>query len=79
MALTRDFPSLCLLYVLTGIGSGGVVLPSMSLMAQWFYPSHRGLASGVVMSGPGFGIILSGFVCPSWRRSTICCPGRQGG
>ncbi|WP_261870161.1 MFS transporter [Psychrobacter sp. JCM 18901] len=29
-----------------------------------FFPSHRGLALGLVMAGPGFGIILSGFVVP---------------
>jgi len=64
LALTQSFAILCALYVITGIGSGGVVLPSMSVMSQWFLPSHRGLAAGLVMSGPGFGIILSGFVVP---------------
>ena len=64
MAFTTSFPLLCALYVLTGIGSGGVVLPMMSVMSHWFFPSHRGLALGLVMAGPGFGIILSGFVVP---------------
>ena len=64
MAFTTGFPALCALYVLTGIGSGGVVLPMMSVMSHWFFPSHRGLALGLVMAGPGFGIILSGFVVP---------------
>jgi len=64
MAFTTSFPVLCALYVLTGIGSGGVVLPMMSVMSHWFFPSHRGLALGLVMAGPGFGIILSGFVVP---------------
>ena len=64
MAFTTSFPILCALYVLTGIGSGGVVLPMMSVMSHWFFPSHRGLALGLVMAGPGFGIILSGFVVP---------------
>lgn len=65
MAFTTSFPLLCALYVLTGIGSGGVVLPMMSVMSHWFFPSHRGLALGLVMAGPGFGIILSGFVVPN--------------
>lgn len=65
MAVTDGFMALCLLYFLTGIGSGGVVLPSMSIMSQWFAPSHRGLAAGIVMSGPGFGIILTGFIVPN--------------
>lgn len=64
LALVEDFFLLCAIYVVTGIGSGGVVLPSMSVMSHWFRPSHRGLASGIVMSGPGFGIVLSGFVVP---------------
>lgn len=64
MIFTKNFLILCAFYVLTGVGSGGVVLPSMSVMSQWFAPSHRGLAAGVVMSGPGFGIILTGFVVP---------------
>jgi len=64
MAFKTGFPALCALYVLTGIGSGGVVLPMMSVMSHWFFPSHRGLALGLVMAGPGFGIILSGFVVP---------------
>jgi len=64
MATTSSLPMLCALYLLTGIGSGGVVLPMMSVMSQWFYSSHRGLALGLVMSGPGFGIILSGFIVP---------------
>jgi MFS family permease len=64
MILTENFITLCLFYLITGIGSGAVVLPSMSVMSQWFAPSHRGLASGIVMSGPGFGIILTGFIVP---------------
>ena len=64
MAFTSNFPLLCVLYVLTGVGSGGVVLPMMSVMSHWFFPSHRGLALGLVMAGPGAGIILSGFVVP---------------
>ncbi|MBT8155761.1 YbfB/YjiJ family MFS transporter [Epibacterium ulvae] len=65
MAVTDGYFVLCLLYLLTGIGSGGVVLPSMSIMSQWFAPSHRGMAAGIVMSGPGFGIILTGFIVPN--------------
>lgn len=64
MALTTSYPLLCVLYIMTGIGSGGVVLPMMSGMSYWFYPSHRGLALGLVMSGAGLGIILSGFMVP---------------
>jgi MFS family permease len=64
MALTEGYVTLCGLYLLTGLGTGGVVLPAMSVLSQWFRPSHRGLASGMAMAGPGFGIIFSGFIVP---------------
>lgn len=64
IAVSKHFLILCLLFLITGIGSGGVVLPAMSVMSQWFYPSHRGLAAGIAMAGPGFGVILAGFVAP---------------
>jgi len=64
MGLTREFTWLTGFYFLTGLGSGAVVVPSMSVMSKWFAPSHRGISSGLVMSGAGFGIILSGFAVP---------------
>lgn len=64
MALSDSFALLWALYALTGVGSGGVVVPVMSLASQWFRPSHRGLAAGILMSGPGLGIIISGIVVP---------------
>ncbi len=64
MAFTGSFVILCALYTITGIGSAGVVLPAMGAMSQWFYPSHRGFAAGIVMAGSGFGIVLSGFILP---------------
>ena len=64
LAFSNDFVVLCLLYCVTGIGSGGVVLPTMSVMSHWFKASHRGLASGIVMAGPGVGIIASGYIVP---------------
>jgi len=67
MATTHNFFWLTWFYFLTGLSSGAVVLPSMSVMAKWFAPSHRGLSSGLVMAGPGFGIILSGFAVPRLR------------
>lgn len=64
MAFTHSFILLAGFYSLTGLSSGAVVLPAMSVMAKWFAPSHRGLSSGMVMAGPGFGIILSGYAVP---------------
>ncbi|MBU2963106.1 YbfB/YjiJ family MFS transporter [Citreicella sp. C3M06] len=65
MVLAQSLPMLSGLYFLTGIGSGAVVLPALSVMANWFAPSHRGLATGLVMAGPGFGIIFSGKAVPN--------------
>ncbi|MGJ8545997.1 MAG: MFS transporter [Sulfitobacter sp.] len=64
MAGSQSFGWLTGFYFLTGLSSGAVVLPSMSVMSKWFAPSHRGLSSGMVMAGPGFGIILSGYAVP---------------
>ncbi|MEP3333262.1 YbfB/YjiJ family MFS transporter [Sedimentitalea sp.] len=64
MAVTHSFFWLTAFYFVAGLSSGAVVLPSMSVMAKWFAPSHRGLSSGIVMAGPGFGIILSGYAVP---------------
>ncbi len=64
MSATHSFFWLTAFYFLTGLGSGAVVVSSMSVTAKWFAPSHRGLSSGMVMAGPGFGIILSGFAVP---------------
>jgi len=64
IAWTENFQTLCLLYGLTGVGSGGAFVPVMSLASQWFYPSHRGRAAGLLLSGAGLGIIVSGFIVP---------------
>ncbi|MGB0507642.1 MAG: YbfB/YjiJ family MFS transporter [Pikeienuella sp.] len=64
VSLSDDFLTLCLIYGLTGIGSGGAFVPVMSLASAWFHPSHRGLAAGIHLAGAGLGIIISGFVVP---------------
>ncbi len=60
----RDYLIICVLYGLTGIGSGGAFVPVVSLAAQWFYPSHRGRGAGFIISGAGIGIVVSGFLVP---------------
>lgn len=64
VAISDDFLALCVIYGLTGIGSGGAFVPVMSLASAWFHPSHRGLAAGVHLAGAGLGIIVSGFTIP---------------
>ena len=60
----RDYLILCLLYGLTGFGSGGAFVPAVSLAAQWFNPSYRGRGAGFIISGAGIGIVVSGFLVP---------------
>lgn len=50
---------------LTGIGSGGVYVPSLGLLGEWFSREKKGMAMGVAMSGSGMGIVFSGLVIPN--------------
>src|SRR5450432_3974215 len=56
--------SLTMLYLtyglLCGIGTGIVYIGIIGLMVRWF-PDRRGLATGVVAAGYGFGVILTTF------------------
>ncbi len=68
-----------LLYTLTGIGSGAANVPMMGLIAAWFASGLRGRASGFIVIGSGFAILLSGIVIPvlnalrpdGWRISWL--------
>ena len=65
VGFAHGFISVLLLYSLTGMGSGLSNVPVMALMSHWFAPGLRGRAAGLVSSGNGLGIILSGFLIPS--------------
>jgi MFS family permease len=49
---------------LTGVGSGATIVPAMGLMAAWFPPQRRGLATGIVVGGASLGMIIIGPVAP---------------
>lgn len=56
-------------FFFTGIGSGLANVPVMVLIAHWFGSSMRGRATGLVVSGSGLGIMLTGMLVPvinSW-------------
>jgi MFS family permease len=53
-----------LCYTVTGMGSGAANVPMMGLVSQWFAKSHRGRATGFVVIGSGFAILLSGRLVP---------------
>jgi OFA family oxalate/formate antiporter-like MFS transporter len=58
--LTSRLQSLSQFYlfygVLGGIGMSGMIVPMMSLVIRWFV-KRRALMSGILVAGPGFGII----------------------
>ncbi|MBU0944586.1 MAG: YbfB/YjiJ family MFS transporter [Proteobacteria bacterium] len=49
----------------TGIGSGLANVPVMVLISHWFGSSMRGRATGLVVSGSGLGIMLTGLLVPA--------------
>ncbi len=49
---------------LTGLGNGMVFAPSLSLLVAWFPASRLGLASTVVSSATGLGLVVAGPVAP---------------
>lgn len=57
------------LYVLTGIGSGFANVLIMALLPHWFLRRFRGRASGFVVTGSGFAILLTGFLVPEVNQA----------
>lgn len=64
MAFCNNLWSLMVCYAFVGLGSGGANVSVMSLVPQWFYPSHRGRAGGYFVGGSGLAIVISGIVVP---------------
>src|SRR6202171_4328298 len=54
--------------LLCGIGTGIVYIGIIGLMVKWF-PERRGLATGVVAAGYGFGAILTTFPIDSMMKT----------
>ncbi|NLT35297.1 MAG: YbfB/YjiJ family MFS transporter [Gaiellales bacterium] len=48
----------------TGVGTGGVNVPTMGLVSAWFTRGRRGLAVGILLSGNAAALIVSGVVFP---------------
>ena len=51
--------------LLTGIGNGLVLVPSISLMAAWFESRRLGLASTIVPSGSSLTLVVVGLAVPA--------------
>ncbi|MHB1166991.1 MAG: MFS transporter [Carboxydocellales bacterium] len=50
--------------LLAGIGAGGSNVPVMGLVARWFAPARRGMASGFMVMGSGIGLVFAGLIVP---------------
>ncbi|MCX5865055.1 MAG: MFS transporter [Deltaproteobacteria bacterium] len=61
---SSSFFMILLCYTITGMGSGAANVPMMGLISQWFAKSHRGRATGFVVIGSGFAILLCGRLVP---------------
>jgi len=61
---SSSFVMILMCYTITGMGSGAANVPMMGLISQWFAKSHRGRATGFVVIGSGFAILLSGKMVP---------------
>lgn len=48
----------------TGVGTGGVNVPTMGLVSAWFTRGRRGLAVGILLSGNAAALIVSGVLFP---------------
>lgn len=64
-----SYPLVLLLYTLTGMGSGAANVPMMTLVSSWFRRSARGKATGYVVIGSGFAILLAGWLVPYLNQS----------
>ena len=62
--LARSYPLALAARALTGIGSAGTNIPVMALVAVWFAPRRRGLATGITVSGSSIGLVVTGLLVP---------------
>lgn len=78
ISLASGLTTIILCYMVTGIGSGMANVPMMALVSIWFSRNKRGVATGFVVIGSGFAILLSGKLVPflndaggaeGWRQS----------
>ncbi|HNT36196.1 MAG TPA: MFS transporter, partial [bacterium] len=61
---SKSFAQGLLWRAMAGIGSGASNVPMMGLLAAWFAPRRRGLATGIAVSGSSLGLIVTGPLVP---------------
>jgi len=67
--LAGGFFGILLARILTGIGSAGANVPIMGLASAWFATRRRGLAAGILVSGSGLGVLVTGIFLPGVIRA----------
>jgi len=65
VARANGFWPVLIAFFFTGIGSGIANVPVMGLVSQWFGSTLRGRAAGIMVSGIGFGIMITGVLIPA--------------
>lgn len=63
LSAAPGFKTVCLLMFVSGAGSALVFTPLMSIVIGRF-PDKRGMALGILLSGAGIGMLLSGILIP---------------
>ena len=77
----QGFWGVLTLYLITGFGAGAANVPIMILVSHWFSQTLRGRAAGLITSGSGLAIVISGWLIPlvnhrlgvdqGWRSSWL--------
>jgi len=62
--LAQGYWTALLARTITGVGSGGAVVPAMGLLSSWFVSRRRGLASGIAVTGSSAGLLATGILVP---------------
>jgi MFS family permease len=50
--------------IITGVGSAGSNVPIIGLASAWFSPRRWGMAAGILVSGSGLGVLVTGIFLP---------------
>lgn len=64
LAVAPDFLVALLAQFVMGIAMAFATVPVMGMCSAWFAPSRRGMATGIVATGSGMGLIVTGAVVP---------------
>jgi predicted MFS family arabinose efflux permease len=76
--LTNGFLLAALAQALVGASAPLAIVPILAIGGRWVSPSFRGRATGLVVAGGGFGLLLAGLLVPlllapgddsAWRRA----------